>query len=172
MLGYWSVMQESNPKWVQNFRQDVHPSRGIWPWAVLHKVMVTFWSMQLRMQWTVRCTAIEASGGQEQHYVRSAWHLQSCIRLAWHFEHADVPPGRAIWWPRVVLPKVILTLWRMQLRMQWTVRCTPSRGIWWSRAVLHKVSLTFTVMHQVSLTFWACRHTPWYSHLVVKSSTT
>ena len=41
----------------------------------------------------------------------------------------------------------------------------PGRGIWWSNAVLCKVSLTFTVMHKVSLTFWGaamrrCRCTP------------
>ena len=34
------------------------------------------------------------------------------------------------------------------------------RGIWWPRTILCKVSLTFTVMHKVSLTFWGCRHTP------------
>ena len=39
-----------------------------------------------------------------------------------------------LWWPRAVLHKVILTLWR---------------GIWWSRAVLHKVIMTlgFTLSH-------------------------
>ena len=52
---------------------------------------------------------VEASSGQEQSYVRSALHLQSCIRLAWHFEE-------------------------IQLRR---CRHTPNGGIWWSRAVLH-----------------------------------
>ena len=84
-------MQEPNPKWVQNFRWDVPLSRGIsWPRAVLHKVNLTFWRMQLRMQWTVRHTPVEASGGQEQYNIRSAWHLQSCIRSAWHFEEMQL----------------------------------------------------------------------------------
>ena len=60
---YWSflektsLMQDPNPKWVQNFRWDVpSPVRGIW-WSspVLHKVILTCWGMQLRMQWTIRC---------------------------------------------------------------------------------------------------------------------
>ena len=115
---------------------------------------------------------VEASGGPEQFYIRSAWYLHFCIRLPWHLQIQTYPPSRGIWWSRAVLVKVILTFWRMQLRMQWTVRCSPlRRGIWWSRAVLHKVSLTYTVMHQVSLTFWGCRHTPssdiWWSRAVL-----
>ena len=47
---------------------QTYPSRGIWwPRAVLHKVNLTFWRMQLRGQQTVRCTPIEASGGQDCH---------------------------------------------------------------------------------------------------------
>ena len=44
--------------WVRlTFSQTYHPGSDIWwPWAVLCKVIVTFWSMQLRMQWTVRHT--------------------------------------------------------------------------------------------------------------------
>ena len=52
-------------------------------------------------------------------------------------------PHRGIWWPRGVLHKVILTFWRMQLRMHWIHSLfkisdemyPPSRGIWWQRAV-------------------------------------
>ena len=65
---------------------------------------------------------VEASGGQEQYYVRSSWHSEACN---WESSgQSDIP---------------------------------SSRGIWWPRALLHKVSLTFTVMHQVGLTFWGCR---------------
>ena len=149
---------------------DIPPSRGIW-WAraVLHKVSLTFtimhqgWLDILSMQ---MYPPVEASAGQEQYYVRSVWHLvMHQVNLT--FLACRHMPSTGIWWPRAVLPKVILTFCRMQLRMQWTVRHIPITCIWWSRAVLHKVSLTFTVMHQVGLTFWACRCIPQldiYSH--------
>ena len=57
---------------------------------------------------------IRGSDGQEQYYVRSAWHSKSCIRSAWHFEDADVPPNTDILWSRAVLCKVSLTCIRMQ----------------------------------------------------------
>ena len=54
-------------------------------------------------------------------------------------------PSRGIWWPRAVLCYIIFTFSRMQLRMQWTGRCTPpGTCIWWPRAVLHKVTFTDT----------------------------
>ena len=69
------------------------------------------------------------------------------------------PPGRGIWWPRVVLHQVSLTFTvRCKICLTFTVRyakvrCTPHRGIWWPRVVLCHVSLTFTVRYKVS---WTC----------------
>ena len=66
---------------------------------------------------------VEASGGQEQYYARSSWHSEECN---WECSGQSVStPHRGIWWPRAVLCKVILTFWRMQLRMQWTVSVNP-----------------------------------------------
>ena len=39
---------------------------------------------------------VEASGGQEQYYVR----------LSWHSGQSDVPHSAGIWWPRAVLHQV------------------------------------------------------------------
>ena len=44
-----------------------------------------FWGAAMQMY-----PPVEASSGQEQYYVRSAWHLQSCIKLAWHFEEMQL----------------------------------------------------------------------------------
>ena len=95
------------------------------PRAVLHQVSLTF-TVRCKVTLTctvrhtqVRCTPLlQASGGQEQYYIRSAWHLQSDIL------RSDVPPTRGIWWPRAVLHQVSLTF---------TVGCN--------------VSLTFAVRH-------------------------
>ena len=61
---------------------------------------------------------LQASGGQEWYYVRSAWHLQSDI------PRSDVTsPGRGIWWPRAVLHQVSLTFTvRCQVRLTLPVR--------------------------------------------------
>ena len=84
-------------------------SRGIWwPRVVLCQVSLTCTvrckvSLTFTVRHTqIRCTPlVEASGGQEWYYIRSAWHLQSDI------PRSDVPPSRGIWWPRVVLHHVI-----------------------------------------------------------------
>ena len=55
--------------------QTYPPSWHIWwPRPLLHKVN---W-MQLSRQWTVRCTPLQASGGQDQYYVRSTWYSAEC----------------------------------------------------------------------------------------------
>ena len=50
---------------------------------------------------------VEASGGQDWDYIRSAWHVQSDVRSVWHLQSdipsSDVPHSRGIWWPRLVL---------------------------------------------------------------------
>ena len=63
---------------------DVPPTRGTWwPSVVLHQVSLTFTVGHTE----VRCTPlVEASGGQEWYYVRSAWHLQSDVMSAWHLQ--------------------------------------------------------------------------------------
>ena len=82
---------------------------------------------------------VEASGGQEQHHIRSTWHSEECN---WEGSgQSDVPPSTGIWWPRGVLHKVIITLGYSsgQADIQSDL---PSRDIWWPRAVLHKVIMT------------------------------
>ena len=71
-----STWHSAECNWEGSRQSDVPPSRGIW-WsrAVLHKVNLTFWRMQLRRQWTVRCIPMEASSGQEQYYIRSDLHF-------------------------------------------------------------------------------------------------
>ena len=102
------------------------PSRGIWwPRAVLHQVTLTF--CEPLGQADIQCdiSPVEASGGQEQYYIMSAWYLMSL----W--------PG----WPAV----------RCQLDIWWafgsgwhSVRHTPtSIGSWWPRVTLHNMNLTF-----------------------------
>ena len=111
----------------------------------------------------------EASGGQEQYYARSAWHSEE-----WNWEcsgQSVLTPHRGIWWPRTVICKIILTFWRMQLRMQWTVSVDPpGRGIWWSWAVLNKVSLTFLFLECNWEGILQSDVPPHYRHLVVKIS--
>ena len=51
---------------------------------------------------------VEASGGQEQYYIRSSWHVEECNCQC--SGQSDVPPSRGIWWPRAVLHKVRSTL--------------------------------------------------------------
>ena len=66
---------------------------------------------------------VETYGSHELYYIRSSWHSEACN---WEFSgQLDVLPSRGIWWPWAVLCKVIVTLWIMQLRIQWTVRGTP-----------------------------------------------
>ena len=88
---------------------DVPPGRGIWwPRAILHKVNLTFWGMQVRGQWTVRCTSlVQVSGGQEEHYIRSSW-LWVILQVRLTF--SQTYPHSSIWWPRAVLCQVIMTL--------------------------------------------------------------
>ena len=97
-------------------------------------------NFQLRRQITVRhillrCTPlVEASGGQEEYYIRSSW-LWVILQVRLTF--SQMHPIRGIQLSRAVKCKVNLTFYRMQLRRQLTVRCTPfGRGIWWPRAVL------------------------------------
>ena len=116
----------------------------------------------MRRQITGRCTyvrcnpLVDASGGQEQYYVKSAWHSQSHVRSAWHFQEIAIQlrrhltvrctPSRGIWWPRAVLHQV-RSAWYLQshVRSAWHLQSDicrsdvpPSRGIWWPRAVLHQ----------------------------------
>ena len=77
-------------------------------------------------------------------------------KMNWHTFAQMYPhlPSRGIWWPRGILHKVILTFWRMQLRMHWIHSLfkisdemyPPSRDIWWLRAVLHKDSFTCNLL--------------------------
>ena len=102
----------------------------------------------------MRCTPqVEASGGQEQYYIRSSWHCEGCN---WECSgQSDVPPGRGIWWSRAVLCKVSLTF-QSWIRLAWLFEDADvpfTRGIWWSRGVIHKVSLIFIVIHQISWHF-------------------
>ena len=62
---------------------------------------------------------VEASSGQKWYSVRSG---RPELRL---------PPGRGIWWPRVVLLQV--SLW---VRLTFGQMYPPGRGIQWPRAVL------------------------------------
>ena len=144
--------------WKCSGQSDVPTSRDIWSSrAVLHKFSLTFTAIhQVSLTfWGCRHTPLETSGGQKQYYVRSVWHLQTCIRLAWHFADADIPPIQA---SGDQDQYYLRSSWHSE-EANW--KCSGqsevplSRGIWWSREVLHKFSLTFTVIHQVSLTF--CR---------------
>ena len=64
---------------VKNFRWDIPPSRGILSaTAVLHKVILTFCTMQLRMHW---------------------------IHSKFKISDEMWPPSTGIWWPRAVLHK-------------------------------------------------------------------
>ena len=56
---------------------------------------------------------------------------------------SDIPPGRGIWWPRVVLHQVSLTFGLSVGQADIQSVVPPGRGIWWPRVVLHQVSLTF-----------------------------
>ena len=84
---------------------------------------------------------VEASSGQEQYYVRSAWHFEECN---WEgSKQSDVPLGRGIWWPGAVLCQVSLTFGKPLGQGDTPSDIPPSRGVWWPRAVLCQVSLTF-----------------------------
>ena len=137
---YWSfvektsVMQELSPKWVQNFRSDVPPSRGIW-WsrAVLCKVSLTFTFMHL-----VGLT----SGGQEQYYIRSALHLHACIRSAWHvrmqmYSQVEASGGQEQYYRRSAWH---LQSWITSEACNWQCsgefKCTPTTDILWPWMVL------------------------------------
>ena len=132
----------------------------------LEKFHVQFSRAQLSRQMMfryilTRCTPlVEASSGQEQYYIRSAWHLQSYIRLAWHFEEMQLrrcryTPSRGIWWPRAVLCKVILTC-KSQTWNEFKiadadvppVEASSGQEQYYIRSAWH------LVMHRVSLTFW------------------
>ena len=72
-----------------------------WPRAILCQVSLT-WHFDICSQTYPgqMYTQLEASGGQEQYYIRSAWHLQSDVKSTWHLQsdipRSDVPPGRGI----------------------------------------------------------------------------
>ena len=56
---------------------------------------------------------VEVSSDQDQYYIRSAWHLQSGVRSLDIYSQTYPaqmypPPGRTIWWPRMVLTSVQL----------------------------------------------------------------
>ena len=124
------------------------PSRGIWwPREVLHKVILTFWRMQLRMYWytvsskfQIRCTPpIVPTGDQEQHEVRSYWYwlcvwvmmtFSSCTEhyytnWVWHVEVFRCTEGRC------TLPSIEPSATKLYYtRSVWHVvecRCTPVR---------------------------------------------
>ena len=92
------------------------------------------------------------------------------------------PPDSSIWWPRGVLPKVILTFWRMQVRMHWIhsekfqIICTPSlqasggQGEYYIRSSQHSgecnsecIGYTVTAKFQIRFTHGRhmaeCRYT-------------
>ena len=54
-----------------------HSTDTWWPRMVIWKVNFTFWRMQLGRQWDSQTYphTVEASGGQEQYYIRSVLHL-------------------------------------------------------------------------------------------------
>ena len=131
---YWSsaektpVKQSMKCKVCLNFpmsffspKSDRPPRRGIWwPRMVLSWVQLTWFQMY---------PPVEASSGQEQ-YIRPAWHLVSLwVSLTFGQMYtpsrgpvdlsSDVPPGRGIWWPRMVLS------WVQLMRAQ----MYPGRGI-------------------------------------------
>ena len=128
----------------------------------LHTFSVQLSITQLRRQirdrhTSVRLTPIEASSGQEQYCVRSAWHVQSDLRSAWHVQsditRSDVPPGEAFSGQEQYY---VRSAWHLQsdIRLAWHVQSDiprsdvpPATGIWWPKAVLHQVSLTFAVRH-------------------------
>ena len=93
---------------------------------------------------------LEASSGQQQYYITSAWHLQSYIRLAWHLEEmqlrrcrytlpVEVSGGQEQYYIRSSWHS---EEWRMQMRMQWTVRCTPQY-----RHLVARRSTTFSQLY-------------------------
>ena len=134
----WAIQQfrrqgnvPQTQKWVQKCRCRWPPGTGIWwPRAVLHKVILTCWGMQLRMQYippsidiwwsrsvlhkstwhSAECKwegqwqsdpkpkmssklqmqmyhSVQASGGQEQYYIWSSWHVEEC-----NWECSTYPP--------------------------------------------------------------------------------
>ena len=82
---------------------------------------------------------VQASGGQEQNYIRSPSHLHLCIRLS-TFEDADITPSRAICWSRALLHQVSLTF-----------------------TFMHQVSLTFenADVHSAECNWEGSRHEIW-----------
>ena len=85
-----------------DLQSDVPPGRGIWwPRLVLHHVSLTFVSLWVRLTFSQMYPQVEASGGQDRYYVRSASHFVNLwVRLTFSQIY---PPGRGIWWPRLVL---------------------------------------------------------------------
>ena len=68
---------------------------------------------------------VEASSGQEQYYIRSAWHFQifRCTQYIWTQTYPPVQASSGQ--EEYYVSQVRLTFWGMQLRRQITVRCTP-----------------------------------------------
>ena len=94
------------------------PGRGIWwPGGVLHKVILTFSYFQMT------CTHQTSWPHWYRHLVAKrstmSGHLDIVIFSDKVYPQMSWPPSTGIWWSKGVLCKVILTFWRMQLRMHW-----------------------------------------------------
>ena len=154
-------MKEPNPKWVQKSRCT--------PPTNQHQVSLTCGRMHT-YPGQMYPPLIEPSG-TEHYYTRWVW----CGRIQTYQGQMYPSPSTDIWWPRAVLCN-ILTFSRMQLRMQWTGRCTPllvasgGQEQYYVRSSLHSEEcnwecwLTFTfalyryVTHRngKSYIFWSC----------------
>ena len=71
---HWSFIEKTS---VQKFHMQMYPPGTDISWSrpVLCKVIVTCWGMQLRMQ---MYPLVQPSGGQDQYYIRSPWHVEEC----------------------------------------------------------------------------------------------
>ena len=119
------------------------------------QLSISHWRMQITGRHTyVRCAPlVVASGGQEWYYIMSASHLQSDVRSAWHLQsgmsRSDVPPGRGIWWPRVVLHQVslIFTVRHTQVRCNPLVEASGGQEWYYIRSASHLQSDVKSAWH-------------------------
>ena len=111
-------------------------------------------------------TPVQACSGQEWYYCRSAWHVISLwVRLMFCHMYPpsppyapSVPPGRGIWWPRVVWTCIPLTWAHVLLsavfnRLSWFTRVHPTpvqafsaQEWYYCRSAWHLVSLWVKLM--------------------------
>ena len=106
-------------------------------WIYIH-IMCNF---QLRRQIPVRhimlrCSPIEASGGQEEHYIRSSWLWVMGCSLGQADIQSDLPPIEASTSHEQYYIRLTWHFTECNWEGSWEPEVPPNRGIWWPRAVL------------------------------------